>query len=262
MENDTQSGPFEAVTSDGASAELEQWIDANCIGPDDVGRVVERLARRTVPPQPWHPSRTANPVSADFEEVNWPWNRAAGNLVERGFPGAALEVWSAHYLVYLSLQQRYYQRYPKGGPLCNIGYALAKVRNTSAAAKSWLLGLAEDALTDPAASYEQKNYLNLRRVDAARAVLGQVIRTVESRFLDQAIVPLLPECAIELCLQPGRLSSSEECFARMSRLLAGLAESYPELPSNSQCWALLNHAWAFADWSVLAQPGVVEWTLT
>jgi hypothetical protein len=135
--------------------ELAEWIDQTALRPESVGDIVQRLTALTLPADSWSPGDLVNPFQGDLEDQLWPWNRAANRLVNQGYPNAAADVWSAMYLACLSLQQRLHSRIHKATPLCNIGFALARAGQRRLAAKSWLLGVVEEALSDPSVVFER-----------------------------------------------------------------------------------------------------------
>jgi hypothetical protein len=249
LEQSSWSPSESASATQDAFSEIETWIEQNAVRPENVGEVVERLTALTLPSQPWNPSDTVNPLGGDLEAQFWFWNRAANHFLGRGHFQAAVEVWSAHYLSYLSLQLRYHHRYHKGMPLCNIGYAFARAGRARLAVRSWLLGVVEDSLTDVSTATEAVSYQNLRKMRVAPAVLSQLIATVESRFLSQSTVPLFPESVIELWLNPTLVVASETCMKSLGLLSESLARCYPKLPNSTHpLEETLHPFWGFADW--------------
>jgi hypothetical protein len=230
----------------------EEWIDEKTKDSIPVGSLIEELVSVSLPPQPWDDSGTVvNPLRGNLDAQFWAWNRAANAKLKRQRPQDALEIWSAMYLVFLSLQQKYHHRYRKGMALCNVGYALGKIAGQrQLQAKSWLLGIVEDVLTDPSSSSEQLNFRNaLSMRGATSSILRQLVAAIESRFVDQSITPLLPETCIELWLEPTRRAPSEECMKRIDHLLDRLDRSYPHLPDPGNSWSLLQETWGFLEWA-------------
>lgn len=229
---------------------FESWIQRTATGPDSLFTVINSLTAWSLPPEPWRHGAAVNPFRGDLDSQLWFWNRAANHYLDRGNPLAAAEVWSAHYLVYLSLQLRFHQRYHKGLPLCNIGFAFDRAGRKKLAVKCWLLGVIEDAITNTHSAADEVNSRNLRKHGIAPAVLDQLIATIESRFSSQAIVPIFPEAAIEVWLHPAMIGASEPCFASVDELARRLARSYPALPDPSRPWEnTLAPSWGFADWA-------------
>ncbi len=231
------------------AAALKSWIDENTAGPDHVESVVARLMSLTLPVAPWNPNVPVNPFREDLESQCWFWNRAGGNLTDAGHHLEAVNVWAAHYLSLLSLQLKFHHRYHKGMPLCNIGFAFARMGRTRLAAQSWLLGVIEDALTHGSMADESQSYRNLLRVNVATSVLDQLVTTVETRLNRQSVSPLFPESVVELWLHPTTLAPSEDCVLSVDLLVAKLGESYPTLPDRAKPWdRTLSPFWGFADW--------------
>ncbi|HWE37695.1 MAG TPA: hypothetical protein VG406_14100 [Isosphaeraceae bacterium] len=230
--------------------DLPSWIDAHSEDPRHLGALIDRLASITLPEKPWSSVGIETPLSGGIERLAWSWNRAAANLADRGHYQAAAEVWAGHYLACLSLQQKYQYRYHKGMPLCNLGYALARAGHGSFAAKSTILGVIEDALTDPATAIEHQSAVNLLRWPVAPAVIEQLITTVQSRFLDlQTIMPVLPETVVEIWRSPALLAPSERCMGNVDEFSSRLRENYPRLSDPANCSKILGQFWSFADWS-------------
>jgi len=249
MNGESSLSPSQGATAtQDEPASLESWIDQKTSGPGDVRELVEHLTTLSLPREPWNPGGAVNPLRENLEAQFWFWNRAAGNLADRGHHQAAADVWSAHYLTYLSLQLRYRHRYHKAMPLCNIGFAFSRAGRRRLAAKVWLLGVIEDTLTDVPSAGDGISFQNLRRMGVAPAVLNQLIATVESRFIDQSVVPLFPESVIELWHRPEMSAPSEGCIRSIDILAGLLARDYPALPDPATPWITLATFWGFADW--------------
>jgi hypothetical protein len=228
-------------------AQVEQWIDENTRGPENLISVIEQLTAWTLPPKPWLSGTFVNPLQGNLDVQSWPWNRAAGNLLDGGYAEQAAQVWSAWYLAYLSLQRQYQQRYHKGTPLCNIGLASIRAQHREVAIKSWLLGLVEDTLTTPEQYHEFNNYRNLTLAGLSPPVLHQLAATVASRFLNEQIIPACPETVIDLWLHPGAPAPSEQCLREIERLGERLDNAYPNLPEPANPWGTLSEFWSFLD---------------
>lgn len=230
--------------------ELENWIDYSATARERVGEVVTKLTAWTLPREPWKPGEFVNPLRGDLDSQFWFWNRAANRFIDRGHFDAAREVWSAHYLACLSLQNAYRHRFDKSMPLCNMGFAFVREGRWRLAIKCWYLGLIEDALTDAPGAHDALNYLNLRKMRVPTTVLDQLITAVESRFVRQAITPWLPELVIEPWLNPTSLAPSEDCLKSVDKLSRLLDQSYPGLPDPAAPWEnTLAPCWSFADWA-------------
>jgi hypothetical protein len=248
----TESALSSQASGDAPQSDLEADLDSVVQQAGDFRAITDWLVGITIPDSPWDNGlRIGNPLAGDLGNRLWPWNRAASRLITLGRKNEAVEVWSALYLSFLTLQSSYRHRYHKGMALCNIGYALGKVPGQRIVqAKSWLLGIIEDTLTDFDSAPGQlnlRNTLSMRGV--TRPVLLQLVNAVRSRFVDQSIVPLLPELCVELWLDPTRRSNSEKCVKAIAGLLASLQNSYPRLPAADSYFRLVAEAWDFADWS-------------
>lgn len=230
------------------SAEIAEWVDKNASEPRNLGEIIARLTAWTLPATPWDPGQAISPLRGDLDAQCWFWNRAANNLMAHGHHAGAVDVWSALYLAYLSLQQRFHHRYPKGMPLCNLGFAFARAGRTRQAVRCWLLGVVEDALTSVSTTPDAVNYRNLLRKGVAPTVLRQLVEMVESRFLNESIVPLFPESVIEIWRHPIMVAPSEPCVSSLDMLAERLARSYPSLPDPATPWTLLAASWGFVDW--------------
>jgi hypothetical protein len=228
------------------AADLVDWIDARTSEPSHLGEVIDNLTSNFLPARPWE---SATGFADDIETLAWPWNRAANGLIDHGYIVAAVEVWSAHYLACLSIQLKYHQRFHKGMPLCNIGFALIKSGSRIAAAKAWLVGVVEDTLRRVATAPVAQNYRNLVKLGVAPAVLDQLITTVESRFMDRSAVPLFPEMVMDLWAHPTRITPREAYFRSIDELVPRLNRSYPRLPDTVNSWGMLESFWGFGDWS-------------
>ena len=121
-----QTAELEAdVNGESFEHEVDKKVADGARSPE----LVEMLLDYSLPARPWEETPTAvNPFRGPMELQFWPWNRAANALIRRQDPEGALEIWSAMYLVLLSLQQQFHHRYPKGTALCNIGVALGKIK--------------------------------------------------------------------------------------------------------------------------------------
>jgi hypothetical protein len=249
------------VTSPDQSRSLDDWeilayrfIDELAKDPRHVEDLVKKLTSLTLPERPWEPlssndSLHVNPLKGELDFQFWFWNRAGNTLLDFGHPAAAAEIWSAAYLASLSIQQRYRQRYHKGMPLCNLGFAFARAGQPRWAIGSWFLGVVEDVLADGSTARGGANYRNLLQMKIISTVIDQMILTVESKFLDQFIIPMLPEAVIGLWLNPTMPAPSKDHFEHADRLMQHLTQSYPGLPNPASPWSDLRDYWEFSDWS-------------
>src|SRR5947209_6059280 len=99
----------------GTPGAIEAWVDQFGAQPERVGELIRGLTALTLPVEPWKPADSSvNPLRGDLDSQFWFWNRAATNFVEHGNFQIASEIWSAHYLAYLSLQLRFHNRHHKG----------------------------------------------------------------------------------------------------------------------------------------------------
>src|SRR5262249_28412652 len=130
---------------------------------------------------------------------------------------------------------------------CNIGFAFVRADKREWAARSWLLGLIEDALTDAASCYESWNFRNLLSAGFASSVLEQLIGAVRVRFLGENVIPILPEVAIEFWLQPTAVAPSERCLKLVDALMDRLSRAYPQIPESANSLAMLLEFWSFAE---------------
>lgn len=257
-ETDPRSEAIEASLDEAYSMEFQGWIDEHSHDPAHFPEVLQRLVEFTLPAEPWDvsPGR-AHPYLADLEVQCWPWNRAAFGFIEAGRPAEAAEIWSALYLCFLSLQAKTHLQYRKGMPLCNIGFAAGKIPGSGRfQGISWLLGLVEDTLVDPLTASGQVNYRNLRSKDGYTvARIDGLISTVRLRCVDERVIPLTPELAIDYWIRGflgGEIvkSPSRACVESIDSLIADLRSSYPSLPECEVGYrARLEAAWSFVDLS-------------
>lgn len=231
--------------------ELEDWINRSISGTDQTEDLIGKLLSITIPEKPWRTDAVlATPFRDNFDAQCWFWNRAAHGLYAAGRPEDAAEVWACHYLAILSLQDIYEIRIHKGMPLCNIGFALGRVKGSHALqAKSWTLGIIEDLLTSPATFEEQKNFRNLvAKKTISSESLRQLGQVVSMRYLDHSVMPSLPERCVEYWFNPSLLSPTEDCLNRTHHLLREVRNSFPLLPQSGNRLALLERTWELKDW--------------
>ena len=141
------------------------------------------------------------------------------------------------YLYFVSMQDRFHQRYHKGMPLCNIGFALGKMPGHRRwQAQSWSLGIIEDCLTNSEtveAAANFKNLLSMRGVTVP--ILRQLISNTLSRYTEDSITPLYPELCIDTWLAPTSPGASEASVKCVENLLGALRDAYPYLPDVTKC---------------------------
>jgi hypothetical protein len=231
------------------NTDLMNQIDELVPNVQDVAEVIDFLAGITISAKPWNEGG-ANALRGDLEGQFWPWNRAAGELIRNNRPKDALEVWSAMYIAFLALQAKNYQRYHKGMALCNVGYAFGKIASKrEMQAKCWLLGIIEDVLTNPETADAQLNFRNAAKSGISETILRQFARTIETRFVEEAIVPAFPETCVEFWQDPTWQVPSDHCLRNVTRLHQLIQESSPQMPQVESYADLLEQIWSFADWS-------------
>ena len=114
--------------------------------------------------------------------------------------------------------------------------------NPSLAIKAWLLGTAEDAFANSATVKDSLSFANLLATRVPRPWLEQYLSTINSRFIDLSVTPLLPELVPDFWLN--RFYSADQSIAgKAEQIESEAVAEYPRLRPNSLNF--LEKAWAF-----------------
>ncbi|MBE3037455.1 MAG: hypothetical protein IMZ62_01385 [Chloroflexi bacterium] len=227
------------------NGDVARWIDENAADEKSLPKTLQYLAALTLPSDPARPDVLVNPFAGLLDEQLWPWNRAAGRLAGNNQMRAAAEINAGLYLALVMLQVKYRQRFHKGMPLCNVGYFLSKDGVTEMPIKCWLLGAAEDALSNYATARGALSFRNLTSTHIPKPALEQFMCMIESRFLRLYTTPLMPESVVDFWTNPVLPSPARQVQDSISTLLAWTGKAYPKLPDDPL--ALLESVWSRID---------------